>query len=75
MTGTLKNWSALDKLSAINIPVPLLNGRYDEAQDSCTSVFFTHLNKIKWVQFAESAHMAHFEERERFMQVVGEFLM
>ena len=38
------------------------------------SVFFDNLTKVKWVQFANSSHMAHHEERERFMQVVGEFL-
>ncbi|KAI0693275.1 proline-specific peptidase [Cytidiella melzeri] len=74
VTGTLKNWSAVEKLGAIDVPVLLLNGKYDEAQDSCLSAFFGGLSKVKWVQFAESAHMAHFEERERFMQVVGEFL-
>lgn len=74
MTGTLNTWSALDKLSLIDVPVLLLNGRFDEAQDSCMSVFFEHLTKVKWVQFANASHMAHHEERERFMQVVGEFL-
>ncbi|KAI0693071.1 proline-specific peptidase [Cytidiella melzeri] len=74
VNGTLQNWSVLDKVSAINVPVLLLNGRYDEAQDSCMSAFFDRLARAKWVQFAESSHMSHFEERERFMQVVGEFL-
>ena len=56
------------------MPVLLINGRYDEATDSCLAGFFDNLLIAKWIQFAESAHMAHFEERERFMQVVGEFL-
>ncbi|KAJ7457146.1 proline-specific peptidase [Mycena galericulata] len=30
--------------------------------------------RVKWVQFAESSHMPFFEERERFFQVVGDFL-
>ncbi|KAI0781634.1 proline-specific peptidase [Irpex lacteus] len=74
VTGTLGTWSVLDKLGSIDVPVLLLNGRFDEAQDSCMSVFFNCLNKVKWVQFANASHMAHYEERERFMQVVGEFL-
>jgi L-proline amide hydrolase len=28
----------------------------------------------EWVCFEESSHMPHVEERERYMQVVGEFL-
>lgn len=74
MTGTLKNWSTLDNLANINVPVLMVNGRYDEAQDSCMAPFFERIPKVKWVQLAESAHMGHFEERERFMQVVGGFL-
>ncbi|KAI0684493.1 proline-specific peptidase [Cytidiella melzeri] len=70
----LKDWTAVEKISSIEVPVLLLNGRYDQAQDSCLFPFFERLNKVKWVCFEESAHMAHFEERERFMQVLGEFL-
>jgi pimeloyl-ACP methyl ester carboxylesterase len=74
VTGTLGNWSVLDSLAEITVPVLLLNGKYDEAQDSCLSAFFVRLRKVQWVQFSESARMSHFEERERFMKIVGEFL-
>ena len=73
--GTLKNWSVLDRVSSIDIPVLLLNGNHDEAQDTCIVPFFQRLPKAKWVKFAgETSHMTHFEDRERYMQVVGEFL-
>lgn len=75
VTGTLKGWSALDYIHKINVPVLLLNGRYDEAQDSCMVSFFDRLDKVKWVKFAESAHMAQYEERERYMKVVADFLI
>ncbi|KAI0685164.1 proline-specific peptidase [Cytidiella melzeri] len=70
----LTNWTAVEKISTIDVPVLLLNGKYDQAQDSCLLPFFERLDKVKWVRFEDSAHMAHFEERERFMQVLGEFL-
>ncbi|KAI0086771.1 proline-specific peptidase [Irpex rosettiformis] len=73
--GTLKNWSVLDRVSTIDIPVLLLNGQYDEAQDSCITAFLHRLPKAKWVKLVgETSHMTHFEDRERYMQVVGEFL-
>lgn len=75
VTGTLKDWSALEHIHKINVPVLLLNGRYDEGQDTCMMPFFDNLEKVKWVQFAASAHMAQFEERERYMEVIGDFLM
>ncbi|KAF4622284.1 hypothetical protein D9613_009034 [Agrocybe pediades] len=74
ITGTLKEWSVIDEVSKISVPTLLLNGKYDEAQDGVMMDFFTRVPKVKWVQFAESSHMAQFEERERFMYVVGTWL-
>lgn len=59
----------------INVPTLLLNGRYDQAQDSSIKPYFERIPRVKWVQFNESSHTAHFEEHERFIEVVGEFLV
>ncbi|KAJ7453865.1 proline-specific peptidase [Mycena latifolia] len=75
ITGPLKDWSMLHDAHKINVPTLLINGRYDEAQDSVVAPFFREIPRVKWVSFAESSHMAHYEERERFMQVVGNFLI
>ncbi|KAF8966656.1 proline-specific peptidase [Flammula alnicola] len=74
VTGTLKDWSVIDELHKISVPTLMLNGRYDEAQDSAMIEFFTRLPKVKWVQFAESAHMSQYEERARYMDIVGKWL-
>ena len=74
MKGTLKHWSVLERVGDIEVPVLLLNGKYDEAQDSCISAFFERLTKVKWVQFANSTHLAQFEEPERYLEVVTDFL-
>jgi len=74
VTGNLKTWSAIDECRKINVPTLLLNGRYDEAQDSCVVPFFKNIPKVKWYTFAQSAHMPHWDEREHFMEVVGDFL-
>lgn len=75
ITGSLKTWSVIDDLYKINVPTLLLNGRYDEAQDTTVEPFFQHIPKVKWVQFAHSAHVPQLEETERFMEVVGNFLL
>ncbi|KAK7045124.1 proline iminopeptidase [Favolaschia claudopus] len=75
ITGPLKYWSMIQDAHKIGVPTLLLNGRYDEAQDSVVVPFFQEITNVKWVTFAESSHMIHFEERERYMQVVGDFLM
>jgi hypothetical protein len=36
--------------------------------------FFRGIEEIKWIKFAESRHMPHWEERESYMQVVESFL-
>ena len=74
VTGPLKDWVITPELHKINVPTLLLNGRYDEAQDMVMRPFFENIAKVKWYTFAESSHMAHFEERERYMQLVADFL-
>jgi pimeloyl-ACP methyl ester carboxylesterase len=65
----------ISDLHKISVPVLLLNGRHDEAQDEVVAPFFQHIDKVKWFTFAESGHMPHWEERALYMDVVGRFLM
>ncbi|KAJ7444435.1 proline iminopeptidase [Mycena latifolia] len=65
-SGTLKDWSMVDNAHKIDVPTLLLNGRYDQAQDSVMEPFFREIGR--------SSHMIHFEERERYMEVVQSFL-
>ncbi|KAJ6610660.1 proline-specific peptidase [Mycena sp. CBHHK59/15] len=75
ITGPLKDWSMLDDAHNIIVPTLLINGRMDEAQNSVVEPFFRAITKVKWVELAESSHMAMWEERERFMEVLGGFLV
>ncbi|KAJ8481737.1 hypothetical protein ONZ51_g5825 [Trametes cubensis] len=72
--GSLKNWSIIDEAHKINVPTFLLNGAYDEAADSSVMPFFKLIPKVKWFTFAESSHMPHWEEREKYMKLVADFL-
>lgn len=49
IAGSLKTWSIIDELHKINATTLLINGRYDEAQDSAVEPFFQHIPKVKWV--------------------------
>jgi L-proline amide hydrolase len=64
----------IDRLHNIQATTLLINGRYDEAHDMVVEPFFQHIPKVRWVQFADSAHVPQLEETERFMQVVWAFL-
>ena len=65
----------MDDLHNINVPTLLLNGRYDEAHDICVKPYFKCIHQVKWVQFADSAHVPHLEETDRYMAIVATFLL
>jgi len=71
----LKTWSIVDSVYKIIVPTLLINGKYDEAQDSVMEPFFKSIEKVKWVRFAESSHLPQLEEPEEFLKVVGGFLL
>ncbi|RFU34292.1 hypothetical protein B7463_g2076, partial [Scytalidium lignicola] len=72
--GSLKDWTIVPALHKINVPVLLLNGCYDEAQDEVVKPYFENITKVKWYTFAEASHMTHEEERESYMDITYEFL-
>ncbi|PCH43110.1 proline-specific peptidase [Wolfiporia cocos MD-104 SS10] len=73
--GTLKTWSIVDQLQNIAASTLLINSHDDTAQDIALMPFFLKIPHVKWVQFAHSSHTPFFEERERYMTIVGNFLM
>lgn len=72
--GTLKHWSIIDDLHKIKQSCLIINAIYDEAQDVCVAPFFNLIPKAKWITFADSAHMPQWDERDKYVQVVGDFL-
>ncbi|KAF8573444.1 proline iminopeptidase [Ramaria rubella] len=72
--GTLKHWTIMDESHKITVPTLLMNGRDDTAQDKVLEPYFRTIARVRWVQFAQSSHTAHMEERDRVMRIVGDFL-
>ncbi|TFY73357.1 hypothetical protein EWM64_g10655 [Hericium alpestre] len=73
-SGPLRDWSIIDRLHEIRVPVLVINGRDDIAQDFVCEPFFHHIPRVKWVTFEKSSHTPMWEERERFVHIVGDFL-
>lgn len=71
----LQNWSIIDRLRLVRIPVLIVNGRKDIAQDYVVKPLFDGIPKVRWVTFGDSSHTPHMEERERFMKLASEFLL
>jgi L-proline amide hydrolase len=72
--GSCKDWQVKDRLHEIRVPTLLVSGRHDEATPALQQVLLDGIAGSQWVVFEESSHMPHVEERERYMQVVGDFL-
>ena len=64
----------MDEVHKIIAPTLLINGKYDEAQDSVMEPFFKSIVNVKWERFAKSSHLPQLEEPEKFLRVVGGYL-
>ena len=62
------------RLGEIGIPALVTAGRYDEATPAIAETLSHGLPNAELVIFEQSAHMAHAEERERYRQVLDDFL-
>jgi L-proline amide hydrolase len=74
VTGSLRHWSIVDRLSDINVPTLVISGRYDEATPEVVAPYVDNIPDSRWVLFEESSHMPHVEEPDRYMEVVDSFL-
>lgn len=72
--GTLKTWSVIDRLPAVEVPTLIISGRYDEATPATVQPFKDGIRGARWEIFEHSSHMPHVEEQDACMRVVGDFL-
>ncbi|TEB33460.1 proline-specific peptidase [Coprinellus micaceus] len=73
-TGPMKDWTVVDDLHNIVVPTLVINGAQDSIVDSSLTPFIERIPEVKWVKFQHSSHMAHYEERDKFMHTIREFL-
>ena len=74
-TGTLKDWDITPRLADIRTPTLVVSGRYDEATPAVVRPIAEGIPGARWVLFEQSSHMPHVEEKERYLEVVGQFLV
>jgi len=72
--GVMNGWSIEDRLHEVTVPTFVINGRKDIAQDFVCQAYFWKIRTAKWVTFENSSHVPMWEERERYMKLVGEWL-
>jgi len=74
VTGILRDWDVTDRLGAIAVPTLVTSGRYDECTPRIAEAVHRGIPGSEWVLFEESSHTAFCEERERYLQVLDDFL-
>jgi proline-specific peptidase len=72
--GNLKNWDRTDRLIEITVPTLITVGRYDVTTPTCAETLHRGILNSRTVIFEESAHLAHLEETDRYLQVVADFM-
>lgn len=72
--GSIRDWQTKDRLSSIRVPTLLVSGLHDYATPALQEAMLAGIRGAEWVLFDQSSHSPHVEERERYMQVVGEWL-
>jgi proline-specific peptidase len=74
VTGNLKDWDRIGRLSEITVPTLITVGRYDEITPACAETMHRRIPHVQLQVFEESSHTAHLEETERYLQVVADFV-
>jgi len=72
--GNLKDWNRIEKLGEIVAPTLITCGRYDELTPACSRTLRQGIMNSRMHVFERSAHMAHLEETESYLQILSEFL-
>jgi L-proline amide hydrolase len=74
VVGSIKDFDITDRLGEIEVPVLLVSGEHDEVRPHVVEAIHERLRDSQWELFADSSHMPHIEEHERFLEVVEAFL-
>lgn len=74
VTGTLRDWSVVDRLASVRVPVLVLRGGHDEATAECVAPFTELVAGARLRVFPASSHMPHVEEETAFREAVEAFL-
>lgn len=73
--GSLKDWTIIDRLAAIDTPTLVVAGGHDEALPYTWQPFVDNIPGARSHVFPDSSHMPHVEQPAQFRELVGSFLV
>ncbi|XXH05372.1 hypothetical protein Hte_011798 [Hypoxylon texense] len=71
--GSIRDWTAIPSLPNIKVPTLLIDGTEDTPSE-VMQPFFDLIEKAKWITLDNAAHMAHVDQREKFIKQLRLFL-
>ena len=74
ITGRIRDWDVTDELPTIRLPTLITVGRYDEVTPRVAREIQQGIRGSKLVIFNRSSHLAFWEERPLYIEVVRDFL-
>ena len=72
--GSLRTWDRTGDLGRISHRTLITCGRYDEITPACSETIREGIPGARLVVFEESAHCAHLEEPDLYVETVERFL-
>ena len=73
-TGTLKDFSLVDRLHEIKTPVFLTVGRYDEVRPQTVEFYKSKIPNAEVVIIEDASHCTHNEKPEELLNIIRKFL-
>jgi proline iminopeptidase len=73
--GNLRDWDVTRRLSEIHIPTLVIGGRYDQITPKIAETIHSGIPGSKLVIFENSAHVPMWEEQDKYLKVLKEFIL
>lgn len=74
ITGTLREFDVTGRLGEIPFPTLLTGGLYDEITPETIQYYHGKIRNSEMAIFNESAHMAHLEQKDEYMNYIRNFI-
>ena len=71
VTGTLADWTIVDRLEQVAVPALVIAGEFDEATPATWAPFVERIPDVRSQVFADASHCTHLEHPEAFRALVG----
>jgi proline-specific peptidase len=75
VTGSLRGWDVRPRLHELHVPTLVIRGRHDLSTDSISRTLVEGIPNTREVVLEESSHTPVLEETDRYLDVVGGFLL